>query len=457
MPIAIYPSIKDKPSLADNFTNLVNISNNGELVWLIDGNLINEAIDLGFSFDQYEKIIKELLSSMPIFSRFYDDLPNLNLYLRDLAICIIKLVKALKDSKINCVIMRTASSHHIDSLLLETACQIASIKIIFLNLVVFDNRLLPIIQNEGIRSRTPLGVLVSDHEYNFDNFIKNSGSVNQLNLYQLKNNDSVFPIILRLIRANIRIIFKIFIQFKSPPANHIPKWNFKREVNSLLAYKRTREYLEKKFATRSEIIGLQNSNAIVILAHFEPEATNFPEGGRYHNVLDLVVKIRSSNFVNTIILKEHPMMKYFGQNNYSSRSSISRSKSLVDNLVKLGVIFVDENYKISDKQICLTLSGTVALERSLSGQTTIVAGHPWFRNLPGKVDLDDYLNGSFILKNENLIQSETREYLTSTLNFKTLDNIFNIGTGAPEVDSNNSTDSKSIDQWKTFFNKLELI
>lgn len=457
MAVAIYPSMKDFPGIAEAFPDIINISSNGELNWFINERLVDVPLNFQLSFDQYEKICKELILNLPIFSRFFDDLPNINLHIRDLAICVLKIARALKNAKVNCVVMRTASSHHIDSLMLEAACKIYSIKLVFLNLIIFENRLLPIIQNNGIISRKPLGFKISDHSYNFEKFIKNSKFDKNLNLYRLKNNVSIIPIVFKLIINKLRVVLKNIFQPAAVQTNNFSTWTFRRELVSMISYKQTRKYLEKKFVSKEIIEKLKRLEGIVILAHFEPEATNFPEGGRFHNILDLVIKIRSSNYEGAIILKEHPMMKYVGQNNNSSRSSIARSKSLIDNLIEFGVFLVDADYKISNKQICLTLTGTVALERSLEGQRTIVLGHPWFKNLPGTVSFDQFLAGTGTKKSKLSIKTDTIKYLESTLNSRTLDNIFDIGTGVSRSSNIYDVDSKSIKQWKTFFNQLQLI
>jgi hypothetical protein len=191
------------------------------------------------------------------------------------------------------------------------------------------------------------------------------------------------------------------------------------------------------------------------MAHVEPESTNFPEGGDLHNLLDLVVKIRSNGFTGKIILKEHPLMKYFGLNGVSTRSSIARSINLFETLGNLGVIFVNEEYEVPDNQIALTLSGTVAIERSLLGKRTIIVGYPWFRDIPGAIMLDHFLNKKIQYANDKAIEIQSKEYLKSTLSFKTLDNIFNIGTGSPELEAKNNLKPESIREWQILFNLLE--
>ena len=43
----------------------------------------------------------------------------------------------------------------------------------------------------------------------------------------------------------------------------------------------------------------------------------------------------------------------------------------------------------------MTITGTIAIERSLLGMTTIVAGQPWYKGIPGTISIDE-LQSDFI-------------------------------------------------------------
>ena len=184
---------------------------------------------------------------------------------------------------------------------------------------------------------------------------------------------------------------------------------------------------------------------LVIFAHFEPESTNFPEGGELHNVLDLVIRIRSLGYTGNIIYKEHFGLRNYSQSRHSLRSGIARSQSLYENLKSLGCLFVDINYVPNDLSIVVTLVGTTALERSLSGRYTVVLGHIWYEGIPGTITLEQaiaFLQEPNSITGSNTIISDAKQFLCNCLNEKTINNARGIGTGKP---------SKDIDDWYQFY------
>ena len=50
---------------------------------------------------------------------------------------------------------------------------------------------------------------------------------------------------------------------------------------------------------------------LLIAAHYQPEATSFPEGWDYHTHIDIVLKIRSLGYSDSIFYKEHYGTKFY--------------------------------------------------------------------------------------------------------------------------------------------------
>ena len=72
-----------------------------------------------------------------------------------------------------------------------------------------------------------------------------------------------------------------------------------------------------------------------------------------------------------------------------------RSKAL---LKKLNVDFLPMNLNVNSKAfdniLPITISGTIAIERSLKGLKTIVAGNPWYIKMPGIIKFNSLVCSS---------------------------------------------------------------
>ena len=72
----------------------------------------------------------------------------------------------------------------------------------------------------------------------------------------------------------------------------------------------------------------------------------------------------------------------------------------------------------------LTISGSIAIERSLLGLKTIYTGYPWWKGMPGTIHIneikslnklpDKYFNKS------NTIKKDAKKFICSKLNYNTI-------------------------------------
>jgi hypothetical protein len=134
----------------------------------------------------------------------------------------------------------------------------------------------------------------------------------------------------------------------------------------------------------------------MIIAHTQPEASSFPESPGLGNHIELVIRLRTLGFTGDIFYKEHPAsFRYHDGFIGFSRTGLYRSESYVKQLRKLGCVLLNETIDhtisstVQSSILVVTLTGTVALERSLCGLPTIVAGEPWFKGLPGTLSLSE--------------------------------------------------------------------
>jgi hypothetical protein len=240
------------------------------------------------------------------------------------------------------------------------------------------------------------------------------------------------------------------IKGKFLPSSILKPISFYTDLVLLFKQKKSIQVLRDYISSDSVNVSAQcQVPNLVILAHFEPESTNFPEGGELHNVIDLVIRIRSLGYAGNIIYKEHFALKHYMQYRHTSRSGMARSESFYNNLKELGCIFVDKSYEPNELSIVVTLVGTTALERSLSGKYTVVLGHIWYAGIPGTITLEkaiDLLKTSSLVVDSNKIINDARNFLYSCLNHKTINNARGVGTtGKP---------SKNMDDWFNFYQEM---
>jgi hypothetical protein len=222
-------------------------------------------------------------------------------------------------------------------------------------------------------------------------------------------------------------------------------WTFFTFINSVFSYKKTQIFLtELIHGQKYSNLALTNKKAFVLYLHFEPEATSFPEGGPHYNVLDLVATIRNCKFDADIIVREHPVMGFLGENGHFARSSIARSVDFYKQLINLDCHFVDSEFVLGKFHVPVTLTGSIALERSLRGEKTIVLGYPWFRGVPGTYTLEEFISqSSFDNTRDEKIAQSAHLFVSNILNFNTLFNYDVINF----YSIRNKTDSEKMEFW----------
>ena len=456
--IGLYPSQEsDLEFYAQNL--VIPISNRGEFEWKVNSKKVSPNFkNTGFDYDtDYKMLIGEFSKSSKIFERHFEPSQQSELIYRDLAIQTIRLSEELKSNAVVSVIFFTGSSHHIDSLICELACRIAGIKQIFLYSVpMAKGRLLPIMQTNGVITRSNLDECISSEIFTKEINDFSTVTLNNASDYLSSFSQSLYYSIWNLLASAFKkFLYRVLhdlvrrIKRKSSSASSLKSISFYADLFLLLKQKYSTEVLNDYISSDSlKVLTQSQVGNLVIFAHFEPEATNFPEGGEWHNVVDLVTRIRSLGYAGNIIYKEHFAFKYYMQHRHSMRGGLARSKSFYDDLRSLGCLFVDKNYEPNDLSIVVTLVGTTALERSLSGKCTVVLGHIWYAGIPGSITLEnaiDLLKTSSLAVNSNTIINNTRNFLCDCLNNKTINNAKGIGTGKP---------SRNMDDWFNFYQEM---
>ena len=143
----------------------------------------------------------------------------------------------------------------------------------------------------------------------------------------------------------------------------------------------------------------EKDKLLLFFAHFQPR-TSFPEGGILNNNIDLLILIRAKGYKKTIFYKEH-----FGCKHYMepyvlhTRTGMARDKKYLEHLDEMNCKFIPMHQKIDlinskyvNKFIPITINGSIAIERALSGLGTIITGFPWWKDIPGVLHIEDLDN-----------------------------------------------------------------
>jgi len=213
-------------------------------------------------------------------------------------------------------------------------------------------------------------------------------------------------------RSPLYAAFRLFIRslnlasFKTPRYTRWlqPEWSLSSQFSSL---KRQYNYItEYHQAVRQSLPLLSNSGPVdfearlVFYAHYQPEATSNPDGDLYRSSLDVIQKLRSLGFIKPIYYKEHPNINvYWHPLLGPSKVGLYRSHAYLKSLLQLGVCFLSFNDPIPfppQSMLPVTMTGSIALERSLLGLTTIITGNSWYNQLPGVIHINDISSTSDI-------------------------------------------------------------
>jgi hypothetical protein len=374
---------------------------------------------------------------------------------------IFNIFSLIHNYKVDGVIFNTSVAHHLDSVFISIACRLNNINQIYLYCNVINLRLLPIFQSSDIESRKVLNIPVNDYsskkdietfiEKSKNNLIKLERKGNFIFSKIFKNYQKIFLFgcMYLLAREIYNLIKKIKYFDRSQKNNNlflnIEKYSVFEDLKQMYHQKIFLKKFSDEIILTDEINNLksQKKTFLLIAAHLQPEATSFPEGDKYYNHIDIAMTLRRKNYDSQILYKEHPAIyKYLDTYVGLSKIGISRSVNYVKLLKKLGCIFLPTSLNLSviddnDWYVPITITGTIAIERSLAGLHTIYTGNPWYKGLPGTIHIDEIKCLKEIPKQwskvDESIKKEAKIFMNQILNYNTLPNITGISTGRPDT------------------------
>jgi hypothetical protein len=421
--------------------------------------------EIEYFISEYSNIISELKFYAPIILRWNSFGDDFELNLRKSANKIITIANLFKQYKVNKCLLSTGIYHHLDSLIIDLACRLCKIPRIYFYTNNISGRLIPMLQHGDINTRVMLDLEISNYDSTSDiiNFrnrsLKNAspligGEFLKTDIINFKKafiKASYYSI--RSLFFNLKNIFRYNQNIDHSFSNY--PFQF---IKQIIHQNKALNFLNKNIST--EDLSKINVPKLLILAHYQPEATSFPEGHDLWNHIDIVYKIRSLGYNQNLYYKEHFANKIYSTKFGPSQIGSYRDINYYKSLLKLNCSFI----KDSDKNkyggpncelfLPITITGTVAVERSLNGLQTIVTGSPWYKGMPGVIhikEITDLKNlANLKIKKSDEIAEATNIFLKNILSNKTLTNAFGIGIDAKFYQDKLS---KFIDEFNLIINE----
>lgn len=419
--------------------------------------------DIFKNFSEVE-LITTIRSWGPVLSREIDRGDQFELEIRNILIKFYEISSFLIRERVNLVIMFTASPHHISSLLFDLACRKNKIKLIYLenlNSILNDspNLLVPFLHNNKFMERKALNINLSNFDISneLNKIIKNLELWGKTKSIKIPHVDEYFYSKNYLL-SSVRIFIHYFYLKLRRMLNFLPKKYFDFEEYSVLTYlKQTFSqyksivYYKNKFSS-SFSIKKNDKKKLLIVANYQPEGTSYPEGKENNNHIDIISKIRRKGYKDIIYYKEHYDSQFFYLDVIqSTKVGIARSEKYYQDLEKLGCKFLPFNFSLQNKEyrdnfLPITICGTIAVERSLLGYSTIYCGYPWYKGLPGTHHIDNIdlkkINKK-IFKKDIKLKKNSFNFLKKLINNKTIVNYPGTGGVKKMISNKNEKEYKN--------------
>ena len=360
----IYPSDEIINILKDIKKNFICCTYNGKFSFFENGELkhsfdIEENIEY-LNMEDTENILKDLDYFAPVFSRWMHKGHTYENLKEKYVLKISRIIAILKKYKIKKGFFFTAISHHLDNYCFELALKKLALEQIFLYPLFpkFQLRLIPFVQKKGINSRLRLGSKISNFKFNIllNNLVETKNVANpktfRLKIFNfIKTNfylSLTYLLVRKLKRIFTNILMFLIIKNKDEKINDYFSETLISDFELALSQKEYLYFYKKESQNFQE--PLFDKVSLLVAAHFQPEATSFPESGRLYSHLFLISHLRNSGLKEKIFYKEHYASLFFIEGGHSqrfvtgpTRVGINRNINYLKELKKLDCSFLPIN------------------------------------------------------------------------------------------------------------------
>lgn len=367
--------------------------------------------------------LNRLDENIALFARHGRELPKWENLKRLLALRTISLAAELKSKNLKAILFPTGVSHHPVNLCAQIACEISRLPQVFFYKTPISNKLLVYIQSNGMETRFPIAFMnKSDSSLNWT--VKGiPGDPTVESLQENENPESnfyksVYKFSFLYLKHSIKHLFQrlFLMQYRkggkaSSSDITLKPHSYIDQLESMLTHKKSLNFLNSLISSDQDTIellsyGVDKGPIFEIYAHFQPEASTFAEGDGFNSHIDVVISLREAGIQGPILYREHPGTSNFLNFGYYNGVGYYRNVNYYQTLKSLGCIFVPNKQmlKLTREHIAVTITGSIAVERSLRGQITVYLGFPWWKGLPGTYTLEEYKNGPILLSAREIIE-----------------------------------------------------
>lgn len=401
-------------------------------------------------------LLQQLKYWSPIWTRWVAHAEQYELLYRSALFYVRHVQAACAALGIGRMLITTGVSHHLETSLLEVAAAEMGILQVFLYFNPISNRLQPLFQERSIADRRQSTAVVSRYRAADDIVAfrdrRAHGRRPKLS-YDIGPQCSWFSYgVLNAfyVKARHRAAWgKRRLQGRSADARFFEQYRGLGVADYLRVLNNQRQalrYLRARVSSRPiESFAEGNGRSTVLIAaHYQPEATSFPEGGAFGNHVDIAIKLRALGLRGPILYREHFASAYYQLPLvHQTLVGVSRSVSYYQQLEQLGCVFVDYSSPLpldddaGRALLPVTITGTIAVERSLAGLATIVTGHPWYKGLPGTRELNAASSIEQLVTSPSgaATTADAVGFLDRGLSGTTILNVPGLGSGVPLGDS----------------------
>lgn len=355
------------------------------------------------------EMIKVMSDWGPIWSRFVDRGDQYELYKREILMKSIQIINFIKTNKIKKIIMFTYLSHNIQSLMFDLISRYSNTQQIFFFSSTLipgnkDNLIAPLLQKKSIKDRHFIKTNLSN--FSFKKYlVKKRDILNKTKNQKFSKYKSYYEeyfysrnFILSFIKI---IIYYSYANTRKKFFNFFNKDYLYMDIMHYSLITHLRQIYQQKKSFKYYYQNICNlsyghiKKSLLILSHTQPEASSYPLGQEWNNHIDIMLELKKKNYKGKIFYKEHATnFNYYDKIIHHGRKGSNRSENYYKNLIALGASMLPHNINIfSDYMLKnflpVTISGSVAIERSLLGLKTIYFGYPWWKGLPGTVHINE--------------------------------------------------------------------
>lgn len=389
-----------------------------------------------------------IAGNIPLYYRWMGESDTYEDNHRSFLIFVLRMIEVLRRLDVVQAVFFTGVAHHVEYTLIEIACRLAGVRQIFFYPMPFGSagRLLPVVQDQSIEDRSFLGLEMSGYDFRDDVIAYRD---NYLARGVPKQNERIGGLAVRrsnayfkLVERELRRWAKTLLRPAAPSSHMIDRrrgYGFTAMLRIVNRQKHALDYYMSKAISNEETLRLiaEQQPLPLLYAHYQPEASTFPEGGRFSDHLDVVLAIRKAGYKGKILYKEHPASWiYYSNITGFSLVGIARSEDYFRQLEALGCVFLQPRFRPGDalmRQVFpVTITGSIAVERSLTGWRTCCAGVPWFKQAPGIENIEACFGPLGIFHDPDrwtMGKDEGVDWFADCLSWRTVTNFPGIGTG----------------------------